>query len=182
MDQIIQLHNWEIMATKTQEKIRTWWKTLQGAKIREKELNKPGWQAVMEQFKGLEPRIMECLEVAYRYEKEGRNRPLKTKNLLLWSKEPSYGKTTFTLNLAKHLKIFDFPTDGWWDGYDDGFYQLIVWNECSFVGWQIQEINKLFDGSSMQLPIKGAKQTKTDNPLIICTSNTNLACLMQQKG
>ena len=34
----------------------------------------------------------------------------------------------------------------------------------------------------MQLPIKGAKQVKTDNPLIVCTSNCDLRGLLRQKG
>lgn len=162
------------------DRIRKWWKVLNSAKIREKELQKDGWIAVLEKFKGIDTRIYDALEIAHKY--EGKIRPLKTLNLLLWSTTPSYGKTTFTLALQKHLKTFDFPTDGWWDGYDDNFYQLIIWNECSFVGWQIQQINKLFDGSSMQLPIKGSKQTKTDNPLIVCTSNLDLTGLLKQKG
>ena len=163
-------------------KIRNWWKVLQAGKIREKELRKTGWHAVLEKCKSLPSEIYECLSIAAECEKAGKTRPLKTLNLLLWSKEPSYGKTTFTQALSKFLRTFDFPTDGWWDGYDDCFYQVIVWNECSFVGWQIQQINKLFEGSGIQLPIKGAKQTKTDNPLIVCTSNLNLEGLLKQKG
>ena len=167
---------------KNSSKIRNWWKVLQASKIREKELQKTGWTAALERFKNLPTEIYECLRIAAEYEKAGKTRPLKTLNLLLWSKEPSYGKTTFTQMLSTFLRTFDFPTDGWWDGYDDCFYQVIVWNECSFVGWQIQQINKLFEGSGIQLPIKGAKQTKTDNPLIVCTSNLDLEGLLKQKG
>lgn len=164
------------------DRIRKWWKILNAAKVREKELNKTGWKVVLERFKGLDERIYEVLETAAHYDELGVKRPLKTLNLLLWSDDPNFGKTTFTIALQECLKTFDFPTDGWWDGYDDEFYQLIVWNECSFIGWQIQQINKLFEGSGIQLPIKGAKQTKTDNPLIICTSNVSLDGLLKQKG
>ena len=175
----IQLSNY---GYKNSAKIRNWWKVLQAGKIREKELQKPGWEVALEKFKDLPKEIYECLSIAAECERAGKPRPLKTLNLLLWSKEPSYGKTTFTQALSKFLRTFDFPTDGWWDGYDDCFYQIIVWNECSFVGWQIQQINKLFEGSGIQLPIKGAKQTKTDNPLIVCTSNLDLEGLLKQKG
>ena len=162
-------------------KIKTWWKALQGGEIRKRELNKNGWEPVLEKLKELDERIYRHLVVAAGY-REDQARPLKTKNLLLWSSKPSMGKTSFTLFLKEHLKSFDFPMDGWWDGYEDKFYQVIIWNETSFVGWSIQELNKFFDGSGMMLPIKGAKQTKSDNPLIIGTSNCDLRGLLKQKG
>ena len=163
-------------------KIRTWWKALQAANIRKQEQKKDGWPAVMEKFQGLPQVIFDALKFAAECSQKEIHRPLKSKNLLLWSSNPSVGKTTLTLELKKYLRTFDFPTDGWWDGYDDGFYDLVVWNECNFVGWQISDLNRLFEGSNLQLPIKGAKQTKTDNPLIICTSNLDLEGLLKQKG
>ena len=163
-------------------KIRTWWKALQASKMRKDEILKPGWPKVVEMFQGLPKVIFDVLKFAAECSEKKIHRPLKSKNLLLWSRNPSVGKTTLTLELKKYLKAFNFPTDGWWDGYDDNFYQMIIWNECNFVGWQISDLNRLFEGSNLELPIKGAKQTKTDNPLIICTSNLDLTGLLAQKG
>ena len=165
-------------------KIKRWWHAYQAGKQRQAELDKPGWNQVWEKLSSLKDdskyqQILQAIEIAT---KLGSKRPLKEKNLLLYSSNPSVGKTTFAFELAKKVKTFDFPTDGWWDGYEDNCYDLIIWNEVNFVGWQVTELNRLFEGSSLKLPIKGAKQTKTDNPLIICTSNLNLEGLLRQKG
>ena len=165
-------------------KIKRWWLAYQASQQKQADLDKPGWNQVWEKLSYFKDdnqyqQILQPIEIAA---KLGSKRPLKEKNLLLYSSNPSVGKTTFAFTLEKRVKTFDFPTDGWWDGYEDNSYDLIIWNEVNFVGWQVTELNRLFEGSSLKLPIKGAKQTKTDNPLIICTSNLNLEGLLRQKG
>lgn len=162
-------------------KIKTWYKVYQASKVRLIEMSKPGWKPVLERFGNI-PTIGNILKFASQCKDEGITRPLKSPQLLLWSSNPSLGKTTFTNQLKANVKTFDFPVDGWWDGYENNYFDLIVWNETNFVGWQISDLNKLFEGYSMNLPIKGSKTFKDDNPLIICTSNLSLEGLLKQKG
>ena len=171
-------------------KIKRWWQASQAALFRKNQIEKKGFALIIDRLisnkemidekeKPIFDALFDSIKTANEYKGK---RPLKTKNLLFYSSKPSVGKTTLCQVLEENVKVFDFPTDGWWDGYEDCFYDLIVWNEVNFVGWQITDINRLFEGTSLKLPIKGSKQTKTDNPLIICTSNLNLEGLLKQKG
>lgn len=122
--------------------------------------------------------IIDCLEQMNKF---GYQRPQKTPNLLLFSKNPNKGKTTFLNLLSKHYPTFSFPTDGWFDGYKNNFYKLISWNEVTFIGYKITDLLLHLEGQTVDLPIKGSKVFKDDNPLVIMTSNKNLTQLLYEK-
>jgi hypothetical protein len=103
----------------------------------------------------------------------GCNRPHKTKALFLVG-SPNTGKTTFGLALQQRMGTFTFPDDGWWQGYESDVFKLIVWNEFDLRRFQYPTLLKFLQGLRMDLPIKGSHVTRSDNPLILLTSNMTL--------
>ena len=85
--------------------------------------------------------------------------------------EPSIGKSTVVNELKKFFNTYVFPLDGWHTQYDNGVYEIILWNE-----WDIKLISKsdllLFtEGEIVDLKVKYTKAVKTDRPMIILTAN-----------
>ena len=107
----------------------------------------------------------------------GSNRPHKAKALFL-SGAPNTGKTTLGLALQSKMGTFTFPDDGWWQGYESDVFKLIMWNEFDLRRFTYPTLLKFLQGLRMDLPIKGAHVTRSDNPLIFLTSNLTLEQLI----
>ena len=105
--------------------------------------------------------------------KYGSNRPHKAKALFLTG-APNTGKTTLGLALQSKMGTFTFPDDGWWQGYQSDVFKLIMWNEFDLRRLAYPTLLKFLQGLRMDLPIKGSHVTRSDNPLIILTSNLTL--------
>ena len=85
--------------------------------------------------------------------------------------EPSIGKSTVVNELKKFFTTYIFPLDGWHTQYDNGIYEIILWNE-----WDIKLLSRsdllLFtEGEIVDLKVKYTKAVKEDRPMIILTSN-----------
>ena len=85
--------------------------------------------------------------------------------------KPSIGKSTVVNELKKFFTTYIFPLDGWHTQYDNGVYEIILWNE-----WDIKLLSKsdllLFtEGEIVDLRVKYTKAVKKDRPMIIFTSN-----------
>ena len=84
---------------------------------------------------------------------------------------PSIGKTTVVNELKKFFYTYIFPTDGWHTDYENGRYEMVLWNE-----WDIKLLSKsdllLFtEGEIVDLKIKHSKAVKRDRPMIVLVSN-----------
>ena len=119
-------------------------------------------------------RIVEKINDIVRY---GSHRPHKAKALLITGR-PNTGKTTLGLALQQRLGTFTFPDDGWWQGYQSDVFKLIVWNQFNLKRLQYPTLLKFLEGLRMDLPIKGSHVTRSDNPLILLTTNLSLEQLI----
>ena len=115
-------------------------------------------------------RIVDKINDIVRY---GCTRPHKAKALFLVG-APNTGKTTLGLALQQRVATFTFPDDGWWQGYESDTFKLIMWNEFDLRRFGYPTLLKFLQGLRMDLPIKGAHVTRSDNPLIFLTSNMTL--------
>ena len=109
--------------------------------------------------------------------RDGSYRPHKAKALFIVG-APNTGKTTFGLALQRKVATFNFPDDGWWQGYQSDIFKLIIWNEFDLRRLQYPTLLKFLQGLRMDLPIKGSHITRSDNPLIYLTSNLTLQQLI----
>ena len=85
--------------------------------------------------------------------------------------QPSIGKSTVVNALKAFFATYIFPLDGWHTQYDNGIYEIILWNE-----WDIRLLSRsdllLFtEGEIVDLRVKYTKAIKEDRPMIIFTSN-----------
>ena len=119
-------------------------------------------------------RIVALLNDVVQY---GSTRPHKAKALFLTG-APNTGKTTLGLALQKYVGTFTFPDDGWWQGYQSGIFKVIVWNQFDLRRFQYPTLLKFLEGLRLDLPIKGSHVTRSDNPLILLTSNLSLEQLI----
>ena len=103
----------------------------------------------------------------------GTTRPHKAKALFLVG-SPGIGKTTLGLALQARVGTFTFPDDGWWQGYQSEVFKLIIWNEFNLKRMSYPTLLKFLQGLRMDLPIKGSHVNRSDNPLILLTSNLSL--------
>ena len=106
--------------------------------------------------------------------KWGWNRPHKTKNLYLVG-PPDIGKTTLILELEKHCSTYNLGIKaGWFPFYQSHTYSLLKWNEFNLKNYEYPHLLQLLEGIHMTLPQKGGHVLKTDNQLIITTSNLTI--------
>ena len=103
----------------------------------------------------------------------GSNRPFKAHALLLVG-QPNMGKTSFALALQRRVGTFTFPDDGWWQGYESDVFKMIFWDQLDLRKFSYPTLLKFLQGLRMDLPIKGSHVTRSDNPLILITSNLTL--------
>ena len=120
--------------------------------------------------KDIYSRIVDLINDTVRY---GCNRPHKAKALLLVG-QPNTGKTTLGRALQRRMATFTFPDDGWWQGYQSDVFKVIIWNELNLRRFPYPTLLKFLQGLRMDLPIKGSHVTRSDNPLILLTSNLTL--------
>lgn len=102
-----------------------------------------------------------------------KTRPIRTRQLWLYSETGGIGKTSLLESLMKKLKTFVFPYDGdWVEGYDDS-YELVTMDEY---GGQctVLFLKSFLDGSSMKLRRRnGSPYFKKHNvPIIICSNRS----------
>lgn len=101
-------------------------------------------------------------------------RHYKSKMLHLWSNKPGLGKTSL-INLLKSVSpCYKWPDDNWFDHYENNLYQWILWDEFRATGISSEFLKRLFAGDEMRLPVKGSHAYKSDNPLIVLSSNFSL--------
>lgn len=106
--------------------------------------------------------------------KWGWNRPHKTKNLYLIG-VPDIGKTTLLRHLAKFCSTYNLGIKGgWFPYYQSETYQLLAWNEFNLKNYAYPDLLQLLEGEMMTLPVKGGHVLRTDNQLIIATSNLTI--------
>ena len=103
-----------------------------------------------------------------------KNRHYKQLNIHIWSHLPNTGKSSFLNLLAEICPIYIWPTDHWYQHYENNLYQAIVWDEFTLTGYKQEFIKLIFAGGPLKLPVKGSQTNKLDNPIIICASNHSL--------
>lgn len=99
----------------------------------------------------------------------GQPRELRQKQLLL-SSPPGLGKTTLVEHLRNYFTVYSHVGSKWFDGFDDGEVDLIVFDEfCGNI--PITVINKVLDGQRCVLENKGGALIKNKRqPVIILTN------------
>jgi len=113
-------------------------------------------------------RIANWLNSAVRIQRPHRSRQM-------WIKAPpSAGKTTMITNIEAwfKLRIYWWPKDEhWWDGYDDGAFDLIVLDEFRHQK-RITDLNPILSGDTVPLSRRRAPPiVKRDNLPVIILSN-----------
>lgn len=98
-------------------------------------------------------------------------REFKQKQLYVWSEAPDVGKTHLTRELAKYLTVYPPPRSQYWDGYESGRYDLVVFDEFR-ADRTLQDLNEFLQGSEITLNVKGSTVVKSDNPPIIILANS----------
>jgi len=100
-------------------------------------------------------------------------RDFKQTQLYIWG-PPNMGKTSLINKLSEFLRIYYVPRDeDFYDEYEDGVYDLIVFDEFTNTK-KMQFMNQFLDGQSMYLRKKGGQIMKSDNLPIIILSNYSL--------
>ena len=107
-------------------------------------------------------------------------RPFKSRNLYIQGASNT-GKSSFLKLLEENRPTYRFPRDKWFSSYHNKVYQIILWDEITFRGLPIEDLNLIFEGSPTYLEIKGSKLMKSDNPLIIMVSNNSLRSHFQNR-
>jgi len=108
-------------------------------------------------------------------------RPLKTKQLYIWSRAPDCGKSHLVQELSKYLSIYNMPRSDYMDGYESNKYDLVVCDEFR-TDHTIQFLNEFVQGSTMHLNQKFGGHVKTDNPPMIFLANMQLEDIFWKKS
>ena len=103
----------------------------------------------------------------------GCDRPHKTKNLLLVG-PPNTGKTSLALEVQKHVATYYMGVSNWFPSYRSRVYRMILWNQFSLRTMSYPELLNFLQGTKMDLQYKGGSTLRTDNQLILMTSNMTL--------
>jgi len=124
--------------------------------------------------------IIAILKDAVKY---GSNRPRKSLNLYLWSKNPSFGKTRLLEYLDDHMMAYRLPDDQWYIDYENELYQVLVSDEAaSFIKTkEYSHLKHIFEGAKVEFNLKGREKIyKEDNPLLVLADNVSFDELMNK--
>ncbi len=121
------------------------------------------------------------LKIAMKYR---HNRPLKSLNVYLWSRNPSFGKTRLLNFLDRHMMTYRLPDDQYYVDYENGIYQVLVSDEAdSFIKTKdYSHLKHIFEGQRVEFNIKTKQKIyKEDNPLLILADNVSFDTLMRKR-
>lgn len=101
---------------------------------------------------------------------EDAERTLRQPQLIV-SSPGGLGKTWMVdVKLAAHRRLYKHPGGKWFDGFDDNFHELIIFDEFNN-NIPTTVMNKIADGSSVMVEIKGGVVSKNKNlPVIVLTN------------
>lgn len=104
----------------------------------------------------------------------GANRPHKTSNLFLHGPK-STGKTALTTELAKLVGYYNLKYQNkYLNRYSNQKYGFIIWNQTKFTDFSHTWILEFLEGVEVPIPMRYNVCKKSDNPLVIMTSNLSL--------
>ena len=103
----------------------------------------------------------------------GCHRPFKTPHLLLVGR-PNVGKTALALQVERHASVYYMGVSNWFPRYRSEVYRMILWNEFNLRIVPYPNLLNLLEGTRMDLQYKGGSTLRTDNQLILMTSNLTL--------
>ena len=115
---------------------------------------------------------------------KGYNRPLKSLNIYLWSRNPSFGKTRLLNFLDQHMMTYRLPDDQYYVDYENNMYQVLVSDEAdSFIKTKdYSHLKHIFEGQRVEFNRKGKEKVmKEDNPLLILADNVSFDDLMMKR-
>lgn len=100
-----------------------------------------------------------------------RDRHPKSPQLWIWSHASNMNKTRLSDELEKYgVRIFRPAQNGYWNGYQDGLYDLVYFDE--FKGsYTIQDMNLFLGGSPCLLNAKAGQVDKRQNIPCLITAN-----------
>lgn len=121
------------------------------------------------------------LKIALEY---GYNRPLKSLNVYIWSRNPSFGKTRLLNFLDNHMMTYRLPDDQYYVDYENNIYQVLVSDEAdAFIKTKDHShLKHIFEGQRVEFNRKGKEKIyKEDNPLIVLADNMSFDTLMKKR-
>jgi len=121
------------------------------------------------------------IKIALKYR---HSRPLKSLNIYLWSKHPSFGKTRLLNFLDEHMMTYRLPDDQYYVDYENNMYQVLVSDEAdAFIrSKDYSHLKHIFEGQRVEFNRKGKEKVmKEDNPLLILADNVSFDSLMQKR-
>ena len=121
------------------------------------------------------------IKIAIKY---GYNRPLKSLNIYLWSRNPSFGKTRLLNFLDRHMMTYRLPDDQYYVDYENKMYQVLVSDEAdAFIrSKDYSHLKHIFEGQRVEFNRKGKEKVyKEDNPLLILADNVSFDDLMKKR-
>ena len=124
-----------------------------------------------------------CTHLKLALEK-GYNRPLKSLNIYLWSRNPSFGKTRLLNFLDQHMMTYRLPDDQYYVDYENNMYQVLVSDEAdAFIKTKdYSHLKHIFEGQRVEFNRKGKEKVmKEDNPLLILADNVSFDDLMMKR-
>ena len=114
----------------------------------------------------------------------GAERPLKSLNVYLWSRNPSFGKTRLLNFLDEHMMTYRLPDDQYYVDYENKMYQVLVSDEAdAFIrSKDYSHLKHIFEGQRVEFNRKGKEKVyKEDNPLLILADNVSFDALMKRR-
>ena len=105
--------------------------------------------------------------------------PEQDHHVLLISGDTGVGKTRLLTRIEKVVPTYRFPLEHWHPRYQDGLFQLILWDEPKLRYAQLETYLMMFDGQPCDLPVKGSQVTRMDHQKIIMLSNRTLRGLLR---
>ena len=115
---------------------------------------------------------------------EGHKRPLKSLNVYIWSRNPSFGKTRLLNFLDAHMMAYRLPDDQYYVDYENEMYQVLVSDEAdAFIrSKDYSHLKHIFEGQRVEFNRKGKEKVyKEDNPLLILADNVSFDTLMKKR-